>query len=68
MRVEVHTNHEGVVISTYLEQSTGHPLLDSEALQTVKKWRLAPNSVFHIPFHFKIVGKNENSIDHSSKE
>lgn len=68
LRVEVHTDGAGFVKSIHLEQSTGHSLLDMEALQTVKKWRLTPNSVFHIPFNFKIVGKSENQIDHRSKE
>lgn len=69
LRIEIHTNNEGLVTLIHLEQSTGHPSLDAEALRTVKKWRLTSNSVFHIPFHFKIVGKNEkNRIDHSSKE
>lgn len=68
LQVEVHTNNEGLVTTMHLEQSTGHSLLDTEALRVVKEWRLTPNSVFHIPFHFKIVGKSENKIDQGRRE
>lgn len=66
--VEVHTDEAGWVKSIHLEQSTGYSILDTEALQTVKRWRLTPHSVFHIPFHFKIVGKNLKQIDHGRQE
>jgi len=64
----VKTNKDGFIASVSLEQSSGHDILDSQALQTVKEWRLSSESIFHVPFSFKIKQKPENSIDTDEKK
>ncbi len=45
VRLDVHVGADGRVIDVRLRQSSGSPLLDRTAIDTVKRWRFDPATV-----------------------
>ena len=45
VRLDVHVGPDGSVLEVKLKRSSGSPLLDRTAIETVKKWRFTPATV-----------------------
>ncbi len=45
VRLDVHVGADGSVLDVRLRQSSGSPLLDRTAIETVKRWRFDPATV-----------------------
>lgn len=52
--IEVETDLTGYIKEIKLIQGSGHPVLDEEALGTIKKWRLRPVKIIRIPISFHL--------------
>lgn len=58
--VTLFVNADGSVRDAKVVKSTGHSILDQEALQTMRTWRFVPEKVpfvAKVPCHFKYVGR-----------
>jgi len=45
VRLDVHVGADGTVLDVRLRQSSGSPLLDRTAIETVRRWRFDPATV-----------------------
>ncbi len=45
VRLDVHVSADGTVLDVRLRQSSGSPLLDRTAIDTVRRWRFDPATV-----------------------
>lgn len=52
--LELMTDQEGFVESIVIQKSSGHEVLDNEAVKTLKTWRLSPLSRVIVPVEFQL--------------